>query len=118
VILQSPSESCATEPGAGLIIHVDSARLHIAQKTLGFCRENLLETAPPLPHSPNLASSDFFLFGHVKHQLEGIEFPSEEALLAAIQQILSDLTVNTLVAIFANWVEGLKWVALNKGHCY
>jgi hypothetical protein len=64
--------------------------------------------APHPRYSPNLAPYDFFLFGRLKHQLEGIEFPSEEALLAAIQQVLSDLTVDTLKAVFANWVEQMS----------
>jgi hypothetical protein len=29
-----------------------------------------------------------------------------------------DLTVDTLRAIFANWVERLKWIALNEDHYY
>jgi hypothetical protein len=29
-----------------------------------------------------------------------------------------DLTVDTLRAVFANWVERPKWVALNEGHYY
>jgi hypothetical protein len=67
--------------------------------------------------SPNLAPSDFF-FRHVKHVLEGAQFPSEETLLAAIQPVLSNLTGDTFRAILAKWVERLNWVALNKGHSY
>jgi hypothetical protein len=72
-------------------------------------------------NSPDLALSDFFLFGHVKQALEEAKFPSDETLLAAIQSVVSDLTVNTLRAFFANWVERMKWmkwIALNKGHSY
>jgi hypothetical protein len=47
-----------------------------------------------------LCQSDFFLFGHVKHVFDGAEFPSEENLLAAIQRVLSDLTGDTLRAVF------------------
>jgi hypothetical protein len=64
--------------------------------------------APQLPYSLNLTSSDFFLFGHVRHGIERIEFPSEESLLATIQPIVSDLTINILTAIFAKWVERLR----------
>jgi hypothetical protein len=60
------------------------------------------------PYSPDLAPSDFFLLGYVKHVLEEAEFPSEETLLAAIQRILSDLTGDTLRAVFAKWVERLN----------
>jgi hypothetical protein len=70
------------------------------------------------PCSPDLTPSDFFLFGHVKYILEWAKFPSEETFLAAIQRVLSDLTGDTLRAIFAKWVERLNWVALNEDHCY
>jgi hypothetical protein len=87
---------------------------HTAQRTLKFCRENRLEIAPHPPYSPDLAPSDFFLFGHVKHALEGDEFSSEEAFLAAIHSVSSNLTGDTLRAIFVQWIERLNWVALNE----
>jgi histone-lysine N-methyltransferase SETMAR len=99
-ILQPLLESRSTWRGPDLIIHADNARPHTAQKIFKFCREKRLEMAPHLPYSPDLAPSDFFLFGHVKHVLDGAEFPSEETLLAAIQRVLSDLTGDTLRAVF------------------
>jgi histone-lysine N-methyltransferase SETMAR len=117
-ILQLLLESRSTGRGPGLIIHADNARSHTARKTFKFCRENRLEIAPHPPYSPDLALSDFFLFGHVKHALEGAEFSSEETLLAAILRVLSDLTGDILRAVFAKWVEQLNLVALNEGHYY
>jgi hypothetical protein len=70
------------------------------------------------PYSPDLAPPDFFLLRYVKHAIERAEFPSEKTLLAAIQSIASDLTIDTLTAVFAKWVERLRWVALNEGHYY
>jgi hypothetical protein len=118
IILQRVLESRSSGPGPGLIIHADNARSHKALKTLRFCWENRLEMAQYPPYSPDLAPPDFFLFGHVKHMLEGAEFPSEETLLPSIQSVVSDLTVDTLRAVFANWVERLKWIALNESHYY
>jgi transposase InsO family protein len=107
-ILQPLLESRSTGPGSGLIVHADNARPHTAQRTLKFCRENRLEIAPHSPYSLDLTHSDFFLFGHVKHALEGDEFPSEEALLAAIHLVLSNLTGDILRAAFAKWIERLN----------
>jgi hypothetical protein len=101
-------ESRSTGRGPGLIIHADNARSHIARKTFKFCRENRLEMAPNPPYSSDLALSDLLLFGCAKLVLEGAEFLSEEILLAAIQRALSDLTGDTLRAIFAKWVERLN----------
>jgi hypothetical protein len=41
---------------------------------------------PDAPYSPNLAPSDFFLFGHVNYELDGAEFPSEEDLWPQFSQ--------------------------------
>jgi hypothetical protein len=68
------------------------------------------------PYSPDLVPSDFLLFEHVKHAIKGAEFPSEETLLAAIQLIVSDLTIDTLTAILAKWIEMLRWIGLNESN--
>jgi hypothetical protein len=80
--------------------------------------ENHLGIAPHPPYSPDLAPSDSFVFEHVKHALDAAEFPSEEALLAAIQSVLSHLTADTLMAVFAKWVEPLNWVSSKELHYY
>jgi histone-lysine N-methyltransferase SETMAR len=118
MILRPLLENRSRGPGLHFIIHADNARPHTAQNTLKFCQENGLKMAPHPPYSPDLAPSDFFLFGHVKHALEGMEFLSEEDLLAAIQHVLSNPTADTLMTVFANWVERLKWVSLNESHYY
>jgi histone-lysine N-methyltransferase SETMAR len=117
-VLQSFLPSRSIGRGLGLIIHAENARPHTARKTFKFWRENRLEMAPHPPYSPDLAPYDFFLFGYVKYVLDGAEFPSEETHLAAIQRVLSDLTGDTLRAIFAKWIERLNWVALNECHYY
>jgi hypothetical protein len=73
-ILQPLLESRSTGRGTGLIIQAHNARPHTAQKILKFCRENRLEMAPHLPYSTYLAPSNFFLFGHIKHVLEELNF--------------------------------------------
>jgi hypothetical protein len=69
-------------------------------------------------YSPDLAPSDFFLFGYVKYARECVEFPSEEILLAAIQSIVSDLMIDILTAVFATRIERLRWVDLKEDHYY
>jgi transposase len=118
IIIQPVLESRSTGSNPGLIIHSDNARPHTAQKTLRFCAENRLEMASHPLYSPDLTPYDFFLFRHVKHELDEAEFPSEEILLAAIQSAVWVPTVDKLRAIFTNWIEWLKWIALNKNHYY
>jgi hypothetical protein len=44
--------------------------------------------APHPAYSPDLSTSYFYLFGHVKHLLRGYEFADREALLHAIKDVL------------------------------
>jgi hypothetical protein len=66
------------DDGRKLIVHADKAT---AQKCRTFCKESGLRVAPHPPDSPDLAPSDFFLFGYVKERLKGMVFPSYEELL-------------------------------------
>jgi hypothetical protein len=118
MILQLLLENRSTVLGPGLIIHADNAWPHTARKTLEFCRENRLGMASHPPYSPDLAPFNLFLFENVNHTIERAEFPSEETLLTAIQSIASDLTIGTLTAVFAKWVERLGCIASNEGNYY
>jgi hypothetical protein len=118
IIIQPLLDGRSSGLGSGLMIHADNARPHTAWKTLKFFRENHQGIAPYRPYAPNLALSGFFLFGHLRHALERAEFLSKEDFLAAIHSILSNLTIDTLRAVFAKWVGRMNWVALNEGHYY
>jgi hypothetical protein len=52
---------------------------------------NAMKRARYPPLSPDLAPSDFYLFGHANQILRGYEFADREALLHAIEDILGAL---------------------------
>jgi hypothetical protein len=47
-----------------------------------------------------LASSDFFLFGYLKKQLQEIHFRSQNGTTSAVTAILSKISVHTLSEVF------------------
>jgi hypothetical protein len=67
-----------------------------------------MKQAPHPPYSPDLAPSDFFLFGHVKGKLMGyrVETPSE--ILVCIRVILAEIPLKILNAVFLKWMERLQ----------
>jgi histone-lysine N-methyltransferase SETMAR len=67
--------------GEKLVVHADNARAHTAQKCRTFCEENGLRLALHPSYSPDLAPSEFVLFGYVKEHLKEMVFPSYEELL-------------------------------------
>jgi hypothetical protein len=50
-----------------------------------------MKLAPHPPYSPNLAPSDFYLFGYVKRCLAGLSFEDTDQLLAAVEGILEGI---------------------------
>jgi hypothetical protein len=76
------------DDGRKFIIHADNARANTAQKCRTCCKENGLPLAPHPLHSPDLAPSDFFLFGHIKKGLNEMVFLSYEELLDAIGEMI------------------------------
>jgi hypothetical protein len=59
-----------------------------------------LRTAPHPPYSTDLASTNFFLFDHLKRTLHGSEFDNAEELLDAVVKILNVISPETLLATF------------------
>jgi histone-lysine N-methyltransferase SETMAR len=101
-----------------LVIHADNARPHTAQKCIGFCQENGLKFASHPPYSPDLAPSDFFLFGYIKHCLQGMTFQSHDELLEAIHEVVTAIEPTTLNAVFNEWMKRLLWVTQHNGEYY
>ena len=77
-------------------LHYDNARPHTARKVTRFLEENHMKKAPHPPYSPDIAQSDFFLFGYLKGKLQGEYFDSVHELLERVTEIWNDLSQKTL----------------------
>jgi hypothetical protein len=117
-ILAALTQFQPEDDGRKLVVHADDARAHTAQEHRIFCEENGLRLAPYPPYSPDLAISDFFLFGYVKERLKGMVFPLYEELFDAIGEVVTGIESEILNALFEHWMERLKWVSRNNGDFY
>jgi transposase len=117
-ILSALTEYLPESEERHLVIHADNARPHTAEKCRIFCEENGLRLVTHPPYSPDLAPSDFFLFGHVKNRLQGRVFESQDDLVAAITEELQNIELETLHRVFEHWMERLVWVCQNNGNYY
>jgi hypothetical protein len=70
-----------------------------------------------LAHSPDLAPSDFFLFGDLKEKLTDFDCRSREDLKSAITPIFNEKDNATVIAVFVSWIERFKSV-IRKKRCY
>jgi histone-lysine N-methyltransferase SETMAR len=92
-----------------LQLHLENYRVHFSKDTEQFITENHIGHVPHPPYSPNLAPSDFWLFGHVKTSLVCQTFDDPEQLLEAITEFLNEIQPPE-VAVFSHWVERVRWV--------
>ena len=75
----------------GVLFHQDNARLHTAKKTLELIEHFGWEVVPHPPYSPDLAPSDYHLFGPLKNHLSGTKFSDGEAVKEICRKWLKSL---------------------------
>jgi hypothetical protein len=91
-----------------IVVHMDNARPHRSKVTSGYLTKFNFRPAPHPPYSPDLAPSDFFLFGALKHKLEGMKFANAAQLVDAVMEITGFMPRSELKAVFVNWEERLR----------
>jgi hypothetical protein len=91
-----------------LWVHADNARPRNAKVSIDFIALNRMKQTSHPPYSPDLAPSDFFLFGYVKGKLMEHHAESPSELLIGIRVILSEIPPERLNAVFLEWMERLR----------
>jgi histone-lysine N-methyltransferase SETMAR len=77
--------------------------------------------ADHLPHpdySPDLAPSDFFLFGYTKRGLSDCDCESREDRLNTITEFFTESEQAVLQSPLDAWADRLKWVVKHEGKDY
>jgi hypothetical protein len=72
--------------------------------------ENQLLHVPHPSCSPDLAPSDFWLFGRIKTGLTGRSFAEPEELLEGVREFLEGIPAAELTAAPEDWIDRVRWV--------
>jgi hypothetical protein len=97
-----------------LLVHANNARPHIAKLSTQYFNENRMKSVLHPPYFPDLAPSDFYLFGYVQRCLAGLSFEDAYQLLAAVESVRKGIEKVTLQAVFLEWMNRLrKYVTTN-----
>jgi len=72
-----------------VLLHHDNTRLHTAAHTVDTLRALKFEVLKHPPYSPDLAPSDFHLFGPMKEHLRGQMFADDDEVMEAVQSWLT-----------------------------
>jgi histone-lysine N-methyltransferase SETMAR len=97
------------------MLHFDKASVHTARDTIDFMRRNRMKRARHPPFSPDLARSDFYLFGKVKTALQGAIFADENELLAGSTDVLTGIPREEIEAVFDEWLLRLDVCIQRQG---
>ena len=100
------------------VLHMDNARVHRSKETMEFLQSHHISIAPHPVYSPDLAGSDFFLFGAMKGNCEKLDFTSPEEVLNHIKEKFEKFSKETLHNVFLEWEERLRWVIDHNGDYY
>lgn len=96
-------------------LHHDNASSHTAVKTRQFLEESKLQLTDHPPHSPDLASCDFWLFRMLSQKLAGINFQREQNLTRKINAELKTIPGCQYCECFVKWMTQLQKYANLQG---
>ena len=68
---------------------------------------------PHPPYSPDLAPSDFWLFGYLKQQLNS--YSDSKSLQQAVTKAMRAISQDEFRKVFNHWIERMKLCIENKG---
>lgn len=101
-----------------IILHLDNCRVHNSKVSMKKINELGFSRAPHPPYSPDLAPSDFYLFGYIKNRLKGKRFKSRDDLKEEIFEILRSISIEKRKSVFEEWIHRCQWVSTNDGRYY
>ena len=117
-LTQLPYAISAKQNKKKFYVHFDNARPHKAKSTIQFCVENKFNIMPHPPYSPDLAPSDFFLFGYLKEKCKGCRFETVDELIEFITEIFSEINSDVLWSVFNEWEQRLNRCIQVKGNYF
>ena len=83
-----------------LKFHWDNALPHTSSDTRSKLSELEVSVLPHPPYSPDIAPSDFFLFGYIKSRLRGCSFGTPDELLGKVTMEIEAISRNQLESVF------------------
>jgi hypothetical protein len=73
-----------------------------------FFIESQLLHIPHPPYSPDLAPSDFWLFGRTKTGFAGRILAEPEGLLEGVREFLEKIPAAELTTVFEGWIDRVR----------
>ena len=91
-------------------LHLDNCRIHNSKMTMEKIQKIQFKRTPHPAYSPDIAPSDFYLFGRVKKELEGFEFEAPQEVFDKVIEILDGISYEERLSVFEAWQHRLDFV--------
>ncbi|GFO02715.1 histone-lysine N-methyltransferase SETMAR [Plakobranchus ocellatus] len=92
----------------GVVLQHDNATPLTAKRTKEWLERYKWDIIPHPAHSPDLAPSDFHLFGPLKRHLEGKKFEDEDELIGEVHDWFSKPDANFSHTVYTRFSHGSK----------
>lgn len=99
-------------------LHLDNSKVHNSIMSMKKYDELGFKRPPHPAYSPDVAPSDFYLFGYLEQKLQGKQFNDIEGLEEELHEILGTISNDQRKAVFESWIKRCDWVAANNGEYY
>ena len=90
-----------------VLLQKDNATVHTCKVAMDAVERNGYELIPHPAYSPDLASSDFFLFSNLKKDIRGCHFLYDEEVVSAVEEWVNgkdpDFSSSGLMALEHHW---------------
>ena len=99
------------------VVHMDNAPVHRAATVKQKMWQIGMHNAEHPAYSPDLAPSDFYLFGNLKSKIRGLEFESAEEIKEWIIAQFDLIPADELKRVFEEWEMRLR-ACIERGGDY
>ena len=99
----------------GIFLHFDNSPIHKSQQSIEKINELGFILLEHPPYSPDIAPSDFWLFGFLDEKRKGTVASNEEELIIQTKEILSKIDSTVLGTVFKEWIRRLNMVIKGNG---
>lgn len=117
-LISKKDEIWPNSQGKKIWLHLDNCKVHNSQLTIEKIEKSPFKRTPHPPYSPDLAPSDFYLFGKVKRELQGHMFNDRNELLEKLTEILNKISKEERIAVFKEWQNRCDFIRNHKGIYY
>lgn len=99
-------------------LHLENSKVHNSEASMQKTIEFKFKPAPQPAYSPDISSTDFFMWGYIKNKFKRKIFKDIDSLYEVIVEIANDISMQLIKDVFNNWIERCIYIISHGGKHY